>query len=194
MRIHSTKSSAPWIAASTPPIGTTTWGATNAVSSSAPSLTKTDPSFDVAKAHELYAILLGPFAREIKGKRLLIAGFPVGLPLAVLVTEKPSEALPNTAEGYRDINWLGSQHAITTLPSVASLRALRMLAKAERAPELFIGFGDPALGGNPSCGKPSLPASCPGTSGGIGQRVASLLGTTSNRSAHRAVTRAPPQS
>jgi CHAT domain-containing protein/tetratricopeptide (TPR) repeat protein len=149
--------------------------------------------FDVAKAHELYTILLGPFAHEIKGKRLLIAGFPVGLPIAVLVTEKPSEALPKTVEGYRDINWLGSQHAITTLPSVASLRALRMLAKAERAPELFIGFGDPALGGNPSCGKPSVPASCPGTPGGIGQRVASLLGTTPTRSTHRAVTRAPLQ-
>jgi CHAT domain-containing protein/Tfp pilus assembly protein PilF len=150
--------------------------------------------FDVAKAHELYAILLGPFTPEIKGKRLLIAGFPVGLPLAVLVTEKPSEAIPKTAEGYRDINWLGSQHAITTLPSIASLRSLRTLAKVEKAPELFIGFGDPALGGNPSCGKSSLPASCPGASGGMGQRVAALLGTTAARSTHRAVTRAALQS
>src|SRR5262249_27345959 len=123
-----------------------------------------------------YAILLGPFAREINGKRLLIVGFPVGLPLAVLMTEKPSEGIPKTAGGYRDINWLGSQHAITTLPSVASLLALRTLAKAERAPELFIGLGDPALAGNPSCGKPSLPASCPGTPGGISQRVASQIG------------------
>jgi hypothetical protein len=47
------------------------------------------------------------------------------------------------------------------LPSVISLSALRKLAKGSRAPDLFIGFGDPILRGNLSCGKPSLPASCP---------------------------------
>jgi CHAT domain-containing protein/tetratricopeptide (TPR) repeat protein len=149
--------------------------------------------FDVGKAYELYQVLLGSFASEIAGKRLLIAGFPAGLPLAVLVTEKPSEALPTTADGYRGIKWLGTQHAITTLPSIASLHALRTLAHAGRAPELFIGFGDPALRGNPSCGKPALPVSCPGAPGGIGQRVATLFGTTAKRSPRRSVTRAPLQ-
>jgi len=40
---------------------------------------------------------------------------------------------------------LGIENAITVLPSVSSLSALRKLAKGSGAPELFIGFGDPPL-------------------------------------------------
>jgi CHAT domain-containing protein len=152
--------------------------------------------FNLRNAYEFYSALFGPFWRDLKQKRLLIAADgPLGsLPFGVLVTESPSEAIPKTANGYRDAKWLGVQSAITMLPAVSSLRALRKLSKANRAPELFIGFGDPALRGNPSCGKPSLPASCPGAPAGIGQRVASLFGTTATRSLHRALTRAPMQS
>jgi CHAT domain-containing protein/tetratricopeptide (TPR) repeat protein len=151
--------------------------------------------FDVVKAYELYQAILGPFKEEIKGKRLLIvvSGPLATLPINVLVTEKPSERLPKTADGYRTVKWLGTQNAITVLPSLTSLHALRNLAKGRRAPELFIGFGDPALRGNPNCGTSSIPAACPDAPS-VAQRVASLLGAAAVRSPHRALTRAPVQS
>jgi CHAT domain-containing protein len=101
-------------------------------------------------------------------------------------------------EGYRNVKWLGSENAITVLPSVASLYALRKLGKGARAPETFIGFGDPVLRGNPSCGAASIPTSCPdaapvaGTS--MSQRVASFFGGTGTRSGRRNVARAAGQS
>ena len=42
--------------------------------------------------------------------------------------------------------WLGQRQAITVLPSVGSLKALRT-AKASAATEPFIGFGNPLLDG-----------------------------------------------
>ena len=68
-------------------------------------------------------------------------------------------------EGER-IAWLGQRHAITILPSVGSLKALRA-AKASEAPEPFAGFGNPLLTGRDGadksawakqeCGKPAPP-------------------------------------
>jgi CHAT domain-containing protein/tetratricopeptide (TPR) repeat protein len=151
--------------------------------------------FDLAKAHELYEALFGSIKQEITGKRLMIvASGPLAkLPFGVLVTEKPSEALPKTVDGYRGIAWLGVRSAVTVLPSVSGLYALRRLAKGGRAPEPFIGFGDPTLRGSAGCTAAVLPTACPGAPGGIGQRIASIFSPT-GASAHRAVTRAPVQS
>jgi tetratricopeptide (TPR) repeat protein len=159
---------------------------------------KDDPlPFDLGKAHELFGILLGPFEDEIKGKRLLIAaGSLNGLPFNALVIEPPSETLPKTIEGYRKAKWLGSANAITVLPSVASLYALRKLAKGGHAPETFIGFGDPVLRGNPSCGTANIPSSCPGAPmarTSVSQRAAVLLGGSSTRSGPRKVARTAGQ-
>jgi CHAT domain-containing protein/tetratricopeptide (TPR) repeat protein len=152
--------------------------------------------FDLAKAHELYELLLEPFASEIKGKRLIIvAPSPLSkLPFGTLVTTQRSLALPKTAEGYQNVDWLGTQNAITVLPSVSSLQTLRKLAKAgEHAPEPFIGFGDPTLRGNPSCGTSLVPSTCPGPVGKA-QRVATLFRGTAPRSPLRSLTRATMQS
>ncbi len=46
--------------------------------------------------------------------------------------------------------WLARKYAITTLPSVSSLRALRQYAKTSKAEEPFLGVGDPVLSGHPS--------------------------------------------
>jgi CHAT domain-containing protein len=48
---------------------------------------------------------------------------------------------------YRDADWLVRHHAITVLPSVASLKGLRQFAKTSKASEPFIGFGNPLLTG-----------------------------------------------
>ena len=119
--------------------------------------------YDLVRAYELYQALFGPFEDLLKDKRLLIAasGPLTSLPLQVLVTEKPSEALP-AWEGYRGVEWLGRKHAVAVLPSVASLSVLRKEAQSGGAPDPFVGYGDPSLDGNPECGVPNPPQACPG--------------------------------
>lgn len=110
----------------------------------------TDPeaaqsSFDLDASFALHDALLGPIAADIAGKpKLLIvpAGVLTSLPFHVLVTKKPD---PASADRYRQAAWLLNERAITVLPSVPSLRALRSLAKDSRAQKPFIGFGDPVL-------------------------------------------------
>jgi CHAT domain-containing protein len=62
------------------------------------------------------------------------------LPLQVLVTEPPTD--------LKTARWLIRDHAITVLPSVASLVALRRTAKPSAARQPMIGFGNPLLDGN----------------------------------------------
>ena len=102
-------------------------------------------SFDLDASFELYNALLGPVTADIAGKaKLLIvpAGALTSLPFHVLVTRKPDTA---SADRYRQAAWLLNERAITVLPSVPSLRALRSFAKDSRAQKPFIGFGDPVL-------------------------------------------------
>ena len=115
---------------------------------SAPSQATTLP-FDLARAHELYAVLLGPIEDLIGGKQLLIvpSGPLTRLPLHVLVTEPPPVAVPDNVGGYAKVSWLAKRAAITVLPSVASLKALRQFAKQSQATGAFIGFGNPLLTG-----------------------------------------------
>ena len=77
---------------------------------------------------ELYAALLGPVEALIKDKRHLLvvpSGPLTALPFHLLVTEKPAVARPEIKDlaAYRDAAWLIKRHAITVLPSVASLKA-----------------------------------------------------------------------
>jgi CHAT domain-containing protein len=107
--------------------------------------------FDLALAHELYATLLGPVESSLKDKRsLLIApsGALTALPFHLLVTERPAAAIPETFAGYRDAAWLLKRQAVSVLPSVASLKALRVLARNEPGTRPMTGFGDPLF--NPS--------------------------------------------
>jgi CHAT domain-containing protein len=68
------------------------------------------------------------------------------LPFQVLVTGKPEDA---KKASYANAAWLIRRHAVTVLPSVASLQALRQSAKMSRATKPLIGFGNPLLDGNP---------------------------------------------
>ncbi len=105
------------------------------------------PPFDTTAAHALYRDLFGGIADLLKGKSLLIvpSGALTQLPFEVLVTEKPDETLP-LSNAYKKAEWLGQRHAITILPSVGSLKALRA-AKASESAEPFAGFGNPLLTG-----------------------------------------------
>ena len=71
------------------------------------------------------------------------------MPLHLLVTEKPPVRATNAYDPrlYREAAWLFKRHAISVLPSVASLKALRD-AKKSTAPNEYVAFGDPLLLGS----------------------------------------------
>src|SRR5262249_27759736 len=109
--------------------------------------------FRLDRAHALYRALLAPVEDFITGKQLLVvATGPLGsIPLHVLLTDNPDAAPASpppgasssgkeaetrglvrierdgsdgtSFEAYAKASWLARRHAITMLPSVASLRA-----------------------------------------------------------------------
>jgi CHAT domain-containing protein/Tfp pilus assembly protein PilF len=103
--------------------------------------------FDLDASFDLYSALIGPVESAIAKKpKLLVVptGALTSLPFHVLVTKKPDPAVAPD-DRYRQAAWLLNDKAITVLPSVASLRALRVFAKTSHATKPFIGFGDPQL-------------------------------------------------
>ena len=110
------------------------------------------PEFDLGAAHGLYEKLLKPVKAGWEGARslLVVAHGPLGfLPLSVLPTAEAAltEETDTLFANYRDVPWLARSHALTLLPSVASLKTLRDLppGKSKRSP--FAGFGDPWFSG-----------------------------------------------
>jgi CHAT domain-containing protein len=105
------------------------------------------PDFDTAEAFELYRAVFAPAEPLLEGVRHVMVvpdGALQSLPLGVLVTSLPE----NGVSDYLKVDWLAKQFAITTLPTVSSLRALRKFAKATKASDPFTGFGDPSLAGS----------------------------------------------
>jgi CHAT domain-containing protein len=104
--------------------------------------------FDLALAHELYAALIGPVEALVKDKRHLIivpSGPLTSLQFNLLVTEEPANPVMGVKDiaRYREAAWLIKRQAVSVLPSVASLRALRSFARKAEATKAMIGFGDP---------------------------------------------------
>ena len=100
--------------------------------------------FDHARAYRLYQALFGPAEDLIKGKQLLIvpSGALTQLPFQVLVTAPPASG------DQRSAAWLIRDHALTVLPAVSSLKALRRVARPGAASKPMIGFGNPLLDGD----------------------------------------------
>jgi TPR repeat protein/CHAT domain-containing protein len=113
--------------------------------------------FNTTTAYELYKKLLAPAEPFLDGVRHVMVvpdGALQSLPLGVLVTEKPKnfkiKKLKNGVIDFSDylqVPWLAKKYALSTLPSVSSLKALRVFAKKEHSTEPFTGFGDPVLDG-----------------------------------------------
>ena len=107
--------------------------------------------FDLGLAHELYNALIGPVEPLIRDKRHLMvvpSGALTALPFHLLVTEKPVVAVPQVKAArdlgaYRDAQWLLKRHAVSVLPSVASLKVLRVFAHEKQGAKPLVGFGDP---------------------------------------------------
>ena len=114
-------------------------------------------------AHELYQELLAPAEDLIAGKELLIV--PLGpltaLPFQVLVSEAPDLSIEKMPDAHRKAAWLARSHALTVLPAVASLKALRLPKRTAPAPEPFLGFGDPILTGGQACEETRTAEVCP---------------------------------
>jgi CHAT domain-containing protein len=108
--------------------------------------------FDVRRAYRLYAKILAPAAALLHGAQQVFVvpdGALESLPFEVLVTT-PSQHEPQNAADHRNIAWLGRDYALSVLPGVGSLRALRQYAAAGHASAPFVGIGDPVLQGKPA--------------------------------------------
>ena len=107
------------------------------------------PAFDVALSNTLYKIILEPVHTALQGKKVMLAvpHAELGqLPLALLTT-KP-DAQPAKSKGgdfteYRKTSWLIRDIAVSQLPSVTALGALRNLPAPPTDRRAFVGFGDP---------------------------------------------------
>ncbi|MGH7276828.1 MAG: CHAT domain-containing protein, partial [Candidatus Rokuibacteriota bacterium] len=106
------------------------------------------PEFDIVTAHELYRHLLAPVWEGWEGAQSVIFvrhGVLGQIPFALLPMEPVTlgpEREPLFA-AYRSVPWLVRRHAVTTLPSVGALVALRQAPAATAARRPFVGFGDP---------------------------------------------------
>jgi CHAT domain-containing protein len=116
--------------------------------------TKDDPPpFDINRAHLLYQALIGPVAAMVDAKKAITivpSGALSMLPFQALVSAIPVAAgvAPDGAHPpYNTVTWLGLEHPLSVLPSVANLRALRTLPPGLKAKRPYIGFGNPLLEG-----------------------------------------------
>jgi CHAT domain-containing protein/Tfp pilus assembly protein PilF len=103
--------------------------------------------FDTKLSHKFYNELFGPFQNLLKDVNYLIIvpdGALQSLPFGVLVTDASEKESIN----YAEVDWLAKRYAITTLPAVNSMRAIRAVGNFQTARFPFIGFGDPVLEGN----------------------------------------------
>ena len=103
------------------------------------------PAYPADLAHELYRAVFAPAVPTLGGAtRLLIVadGALQSIPFAILVAEPPA-----AGAGLSDLAWLAKRYALSSLPSEASLKAMRRFAGQRQAPAPFVGFGAPAFKG-----------------------------------------------
>jgi CHAT domain-containing protein/Flp pilus assembly protein TadD len=101
-----------------------------------------DKPFDAKLAHEIYQATFGAFADKIAAKnRLSIVtnSALTSLPPQLLVTRDPD------GRPLKDLDWLVRSHAITVLPSVASLKVLRAGSATSSARKPMIAFANPVF-------------------------------------------------
>jgi CHAT domain-containing protein/tetratricopeptide (TPR) repeat protein len=99
--------------------------------------------FDHGRAHRLYKALFSGIEDVVAGKQLLLvpSGPLTQLPFQVLVKS------PSANGDHRKADWLIRHHALTVLPAVSSLKALRRTVRTVSAAKPMIGFGNPLLDG-----------------------------------------------
>jgi CHAT domain-containing protein len=107
------------------------------------------PPLDLARAYEIYRSLLDPVKAGWAGASslLVVAHGPLGqLPFSLLPTRPTALGAEQGGllfSSYRAVPWLIRTHAVTVLPSVASLATLRALPPGDQSRRAFVGFGNP---------------------------------------------------
>jgi CHAT domain-containing protein len=104
--------------------------------------------FDLGLANELYVSLVTPvedLVRDAHHALVVPSGPLTSLPFHLLVTEKPTTAIPQLKDigTYRHAAWLIKRQAVSLLPAPASLKALRRVASQAPGAKPMVGFGDP---------------------------------------------------
>jgi len=106
--------------------------------------------FDLMSAKALHDEVFAPLREYLAGVRrlLVVADGPLQtLPLHVLVSRLPEGEAQGFAR-YREADWLADEFAISRLPAVSSLVALRRAETPGSAGRRkLVGFGDPVLEG-----------------------------------------------
>jgi len=124
------------------------------------------PAFDVVLAHQLYQQVLAPVENSLNGKKVMLTvphGELAQLPMSLLVTKptaQPVKGGTTAFSGYRTVPWLARDIAISQIPSVTALAALRSLPPGNPSRKNFVGFGDPYFSGEQE--KAALKQSKPG--------------------------------
>ncbi len=98
--------------------------------------------FNPEVAYKLYNRLLAPFEATLADKKHLLlvpSGALTALPFYVLQTR------PLVADQSGRRPWLIRRHAITTLPGVSALAALRRNTQASKAPRTYLALADPVF-------------------------------------------------
>ncbi len=106
--------------------------------------------FDLGLANDLYVSLVGPveeLTRDAHHVLIVPSGPLTSLPFHLLVTERPATAIPQLKDigSYRDAAWLIRRQAVSVLPALASLKALRRGAGRDPGAKPLVGFGDPVF-------------------------------------------------
>ena len=104
--------------------------------------------FNLGVAHEVYKKLFGQIEGVIGGKRRLIvvsSGVLTSMPFQALVLTPPPVKQPSSTQfkAYRDADWFVRRYALSVLPAISSLKALRMQGKARDERRPLIGFANP---------------------------------------------------
>jgi CHAT domain-containing protein/tetratricopeptide (TPR) repeat protein len=103
--------------------------------------------FDSEESHELYRLIVGPFAEQLQGVEHLVVnatGALASLPFAVLLTRPPEAPGPQISP---NASWLSRQYAISHISSIQAFTNLRQRSTAKIAPMPFFGIGNPTLQG-----------------------------------------------
>ena len=98
--------------------------------------------FDAPASFALYQKILAPVEDMLRGKprlSLVLTGALTSLPPQLLVTRDPA------GKALKDVDWLLRTHAVTVLPSIASLKVLRGKSAVADAKNPLIGFANPVF-------------------------------------------------
>ena len=98
--------------------------------------------FDTQASFALYQKILALVEDMLRGTprlSLVLTGALTSLPPQLLVTRDPA------GKALKDVDWLLRTHAVTVLPSIASLKVLRGKSAVADAKNPLIGFADPVF-------------------------------------------------